>query len=115
MHEDCTTNHEEEDVTPMEKTMLRAVAPLLVALRSAPAWAQTVCSQRTTFIQQLSGKYSESPVSMGLSSNGSVIEVLASATGSWTIIITNPNGLSCVVAHGEAWQDMPEVALGPAA
>ena len=96
--------------------MLRAVALFLVAmLFSAPAWAETVCSQRATFIKQLSGKYSKSPVSMGLSSNGSIIKVLASATGSWTMIITSPNGLSCVLAHGEAWQDVPEIAQGLAA
>lgn len=78
------TNHEEKDDTlSTEKTMLRAVAPLLVALLlSATAWAQTVCSQRTNFIKQLSVMYTESPVSMGLASDGTVIEVLASATGS---------------------------------
>ena len=78
------TNHEEKDDTlSTEKTMLRAVAPLLVALPfSATAWVQTVCSQRTNFIKQLSVMYAESPVPMGLASDGTVIEVLASATGS---------------------------------
>jgi len=42
--------------------------------------------------------------------NGSVLEVLASKTGSWTILVTQPSGLLCVVASGEAWENFPETA-----
>ncbi len=50
-------------------------------------------------------------VAMGLVSNGSINEVLASKDGSWTIIVTRPDGMSCVVAAGEAWEGMPELAM----
>ena len=48
---------------------------------------------------------------MGLVSNGSILEVLASKDGSWTISVTRPDGMSCVVAAGEAWEDMHEPAM----
>ena len=41
---------------------------------------------------------------MGLAANGSVLEVLASKDGTWTILITSPNGTSCVVAVGDSWE-----------
>ena len=49
-----------------------------------------------------------------LASNGTVLEVLASNKGSWTIILTKPDGMSCVVASGEAWEQVEQhLALGP--
>ena len=89
----------------------------LVAAHPAPAraQAQTVCGERTKFLEHLGKSYAESPVAMGLASNGSILEVLASEKGTWTIIITMPNGVSCVVASGEAWEEVSKVALGPAA
>lgn len=95
--------------------MVRLVASFLVAMvLTFPAMAQTACGDRGTFIEYLSGKFAEAPVAMGLSSQGHVVEVLASKDRSWTIIVTRPNGLSCVVAHGEAWHDVPLVLTGPA-
>ncbi len=49
---------------------------------------------------------------MGLASNGAVIEVLASPSGSFTIILTQPNGLSCVMAAGENWENLPKRLAG---
>ena len=42
---------------------------------------------------------------MGLSTTGDMVEILADGTdGSWTIVMTLPNGLSCLVAAGENWE-----------
>ncbi len=91
--------------------MFRLVIILAFLGVAAPAAAQqqqqTPCSQRTNFIDHLQGKFAEAPIAMGLVSNGSVLEVLASNNGSWTIIVTAPNGLSCAVATGESWETMP--------
>ena len=67
--------------------------------------------------RQLGANYAEAPVAMGLASNGSVFEVFSKADGtSWTMVLTLPNGTSCLVAEGEAWENVPKnakVALGP--
>jgi hypothetical protein len=96
----------------LRKTLL---ATILATFATSTAMAQTMCNKRDEFLSTLEKGYSEAPVAMGLVSNGSVLEVLASDNGSWTIIVTLPNGTSCVVASGEAWQDKEKVALGPAA
>jgi len=64
-------------------------------------------------LAKLSTGYKEAPVAMGLASNGALIEVLSSAENgkTWTIIITQPNGVSCVMATGESWQPLEHVAL----
>ena len=38
--------------------------------------------------------------------NGNVVEVLRSEERTWTIIMTAPNGVSCVLAIGEHWQEV---------
>ncbi len=41
-----------------------------------------------------------------------MIEVLASPSGGFTIILTQPNGLSCVMAAGENWETLPKRLAG---
>ncbi len=70
--------------------------------------AHVLCGERSAVVTSLEKTYSETPVSMGLASNGAVIEILASPTGTFTIILTRPDGLSCVMAAGENWETLPE-------
>ena len=96
--------------------MLRRIvlASIIMGALISPAMAQIVCSKRDTFLKRLGDGHSESPVAMGLASNGNILEVLASTEGTWTIIITKPNGMSCAVASGEAWEQIENhLALGP--
>jgi len=76
---------------------------------AAPAVAQMPpqappCGPRTSIIQQLEREFAETPVSRGLASNGTVIELLVSETGTWTMLISLPNGNSCFGAAGEMWE-----------
>ncbi len=79
---------------------------------SSSAQAQVYCGKRGAVLATLEKTYSEAPVSMGLASNGAIIEVLASPSGTFTIILTRPNGLSCVMAAGENWKNLPDRLTG---
>ena len=70
------------------------------------------CYDRAKIIQGLEGKFAEKLTSMGLARNGTLIEVLTSTKGSWTIISTQPSGHSCLVAAGEHWVNVPVKAPG---
>src|SRR3954453_7847625 len=82
-------------------------AVTLMALSTVPAAAtggSPLCGSRPDLLKQLSKRYSEEPIAAGISSNGSLIEVLTSDSGStWTIMISQPNGPSCLIAAGEGW------------
>jgi len=97
--------------------MLRLTAFLALLLAAVPAAApnaQAMCNQRAEVLAQLSDRYSEAPVAMGLASNGGMIEILTSNSGTtWTIILTMPNGLACLVAAGEGWETVPVPANAP--
>ena len=63
------------------------------------------CDQRARVIGHLAQKYKEAPVAIGVTSTGGMVEVLTTGDGgTWTIILSNPNGTSCLVAAGEGWR-----------
>lgn len=101
----------------MWKTLsLMAVMAGAVTVAIPETQASPVCGDRNKVIDSLSAKYSEEPVAVGVTSNGGVIEVLKAPDGqTWTILFTYPSGPSCLVASGEAWQELEEKIKGPAA
>ena len=86
------------------KTAALAVVPLCLAF-SSTAQAQMVCGARGEIIAQLEKKYGETRRSVGLQQGRGVVEIYASKnTGSWTILVTDTRGKSCLMAAGEAFQ-----------
>lgn len=75
-----------------------------------PAAAQTACGDRAAILDDLARFHLETPQAIGLSADGKVIEILVSPSGSWSILVNHPNRQSCVVAIGENWQSLPNVA-----
>ena len=74
------------------------------------------CNTRDNVIKQLGDKYQEAPVAVGVTHNGGLIEVLSTGEGqTWSIIITSPQGMSCLVAAGEGWRMVEHLAQDPEA
>ena len=89
----------------------------VLTLGSLEAAAQGACSPRTDVIGHLAKKYGEAPVAIGVTNKGGLVEVLTSGDGNtWTIIVSQPNGTSCMVAAGEGWRskDYDAAKLAPA-
>jgi hypothetical protein len=88
-----------------------AAAILLGAVAAGPTPARAdaqVCGARNDILAELTKRYSEAPVAVGLSNSGVLVEVLSSDKGAtWTIIVSQPDGTSCLVAAGKEWQDVP--------
>lgn len=92
------------------------VAWLLIgaSLEGRPASARPVCGDHASLVTNLGKFHAERPKALGLSADGNVVEVLVSATGSWSIIVSYPNRVTCLVATGEKWEHLPVVASGRA-
>lgn len=84
------------------------LALIIAAALTLPANAQggpPPCGDRTEIIQQLTDKYGETQHELGLAANGTIIEVYVNwDTGTWTILVTDANGLACMAAAGESWE-----------
>ncbi len=88
-----------------------ALALLLAVV--AQASAQSVCATHARVAKQLESRFAEAPIAIGLASNGGVIELFSTGDGStWTIVLTLPDGMSCVMATGQGWESLPPIALG---
>jgi hypothetical protein len=78
------------------------VLALLLGAGTASAQA---CAAFDTMSKQLEQRYAEVPVAAGLAQTGKLLQVFAAKDGStWTVILTRPDGLSCIVAAGRHWQ-----------
>jgi hypothetical protein len=88
----------------MKRMILAALISTGIPL-PASAQAPAMCAARADIVANLQGKFSEAPVAIGLDNGGGVVEVLASPDGgTWTIIVTDTHGVSCLMAAGEYWE-----------
>jgi len=97
-------------------TYLGLVLVPVLTLGSLEAAAQSACSPRNDVLGHLAKKYGEAPVAIGVTNKGGLVEVLTTGDGNtWTIIVSMPNGTSCMVAAGEAWRtkDYDDTKLAP--
>ncbi|MEM1233196.1 MAG: hypothetical protein AAGH70_03640 [Pseudomonadota bacterium] len=86
--------------------MKRAVRLAFVAgtLLSTTQASAMNCATRDSIATALSIKYGEQPVSGGLQGDSRLVEVFVSEKdNTWTILVTEANGVSCIVAAGTNW------------
>jgi hypothetical protein len=77
------------------------------------AAAQEICGTRADLLKELTQRYSEAPVAIGLANSGALVEILTNDNGStWSIMVSQPNGTSCLVAAGKEWQALKPDAAG---
>ena len=96
-------------MTSVIKAIFAGMGLILLTISAASAQSSRNCAPRDTVVERLASKYGESRQSMGLGANNAVIEVFASAdTGSWTITVTSPAGVTCLVASGQHFEELAE-------
>ena len=67
------------------------------------------CAPRDNVVTHLAEKYGETRRGIGLAGQGTVMEVYAAdATGTWTILMTMPNGTACMIASGQGYETVTE-------
>ena len=97
-------------------TLATAAGLTLAALNVADAQPVPAgCGSFDRVSEYLSGDFKEAPVVFGIQTDGQLLQVFASADGAtWTVVITAPSGLSCIVADGTKLGFLPFVAPEPA-
>ena len=88
----------------MKRHLILALLTSLGIAAAAPVVANPNCGQRDAVVEKLSNQYKEQLTVGGLQKRQSVqavMEIWASEeTGTFTVLITNPQGISCIVAAG---------------
>ena len=83
------------------------LAAILAALASASE-AAVLCQDRESLVARMQRVHGEVRHSAGLASPGRLVETFVNPdTGSWTMVLTEANGISCLLAAGTAFQYAP--------
>jgi hypothetical protein len=100
--------------------LLAPMSALLLAVTAAgplpaqePPEPHSSCMRAEELAWFLRREFEEVPTARGLSDGGVLVTVFAAKTaGTWTIAVTDPSGVSCIVATGTGFELTPE-ALSP--
>ena len=101
----------------MTRTSVIRTAFAMASVLCLWAWtaqAQQACVPRDRAVLQLD-QFEEQVAGRGLTANGSrVLELFVSESGTWTLLASDVRGRSCVMASGESWHPVKQVAGDPA-
>ncbi len=65
------------------------------------------CMDRNVLVSRLADRYQEAPLWRGASPRGHMMELFANDDGgTWTLVVSVPTGMSCMVASGEGWRNL---------
>jgi len=94
--------------------MFSALALALALATPLPAPAQPrQCAARATILGTLADTFGETRRGVGVAGasggQSAVVELFAAPqTGTWTITVTLPNGITCLLASGQGWEAVAE-------
>jgi hypothetical protein len=106
------------------KTLLDLLGAIILALAAAAlglALSTTFasaaeCAQRDQLVAQLDERWGEARLGLGIANGKVVAEIWANEeTGSWSFVGTMPDGTSCLIATGTAWERDNARAAAPGA
>ena len=84
-----------------------------VLFASTPAQAQAVCDARAKIVKWLAENYQEQPRWRGVTARSLLMELFISPDETWTILVSQPNGISCLVASGDGSLEIPFIPDAP--
>lgn len=94
----------------MKRIALIMLTGLFMSVGSSLASAQAVCGQHEEVTKSLQTGYNESPAGFGLLGNGGLVELFVSEKGTWTFLITRPDGTACLMAAGGNWERLQQAS-----
>ena len=101
-------------MTRLMKSVLLSSALVFGATGMAQAQQANVCLPHATAVGELAKGYDEHSVGFGIGARGETLyELFVADTGTWTILVTRPDGTSCIAASGDSWMDNALLAGDP--
>jgi hypothetical protein len=76
------------------------------------ASAAAPCGNHDAIAKSLTTKFKEARRIMGVVNARAVMEIFMSPQGTWTVVVTDTNGLACIIATGQDWQEVPVEMAG---
>jgi len=88
------------------KTIFATVIAALFATTASAQQQTPKCTERANAVEALTERYGEAPYLMMLEARG-ILEVWGNPeTRTWSLTVTNAQGITCLVANGGAFEVM---------
>ena len=104
-----------KSITKPAVAAILAVLALTTVTTADPGRAATqICISHDKVVKKLGSRVKEKRQAFGLINSSRMLEIFVSKQGSWTIVVTTPDKMSCIVAAGNSWEQW-KATFGPAA
>ncbi|PKA39535.1 hypothetical protein CWR43_32055 [Rhizobium sullae] len=97
----------------MKRNMIRGPLALILTTliiahpHSAASQMMRSCAGRSEVVSFLDKNFAEKLTAVGLINQNAILEVYAAESGTWTLIITDVHGVSCLLLSGDSWESIP--------
>lgn len=85
----------------MTAPRLFSAIALLAALPFSAAVDAAQCGDSASIAAYLARKYREKPRAAGMVGSRGYMQLYVAETGTWTVLLTSPEGISCIIAAGD--------------
>ena len=94
----------------LRAAVLAAFLLAVLSLWPAPATGQMLCGPRDGLAELLKQRFGETQQAVGVSADARrIVELFVAPDGSWTIVVTDTQGRSCIVLTGKDWNQTPQM------
>lgn len=97
----------------LKTTMTISAISMAMSLAvTASTFAAPTCGTHKLITTTLATQYNEIPLHRGLTPKGTMVEIFSSKAGTFTVVVTVPTGMSCLVTAGTNWQEIDAASHG---
>lgn len=76
-----------------------------LALSTLSAQAQFICGGHSDLVAALAKALQQKQIGYGVVGQAAIVEVYVSASGTWSMLVTDVQGRSCIFATGDGWEN----------
>ena len=79
---------------------------MALCVGASSALAETFCAKHDDLATILDSKFGEQQTGAGLAGKDAMVELFVSKKGTFTLVSTNTQGVSCIVGAGDNWEKL---------
>lgn len=83
---------------------IAAIGTALV-LSTLSAQAQFICGGHSDLVAGLAQAFQQKQIGYGVVGEAAIVEIYVAANGTWSMLVTDVKGRSCIFATGDGWEN----------
>ena len=76
-----------------------------LTLSTPSAQAQFICGGHSDLVAGLAQAFQQKQIGYGVVGEAAIVEIYVAANGTWSMLVTDVKGRSCIFATGDGWEN----------